>query len=477
VRTGQFAHRGATFFPSLYWSSNHQHHSRLVCKTIPCPATKSLVHVWLDGNDICAISSNRRLQQAARPPTVTHSRTVRWLPASLQIPMPNGRPSSDLLPVTTIVERKHVWYRRLGSAARTGTLNAILNGQLVMPTSSAPTLRIRRPNLPGWENDPKAQAALGPTIGEWAYRGVAEYVGPEVDVLHTLAMPQNILALNAVPKNTDPFYRLVIDARPANVHLAPWSVRYDTLDQIRLLVQPRDILITLDAKDAYHITPDSGCLGGLRFAPAAPFPGPDGWSHRCRPYIGCTPQTCTGLCGKAMAGFCVHGHIFRFSAPHFGFRTAGAPLNSIMQAIRDHISHRFRDVASAVWVDDLLLRLRTPPHPFCRGAAAGCPTCQQTLCRGRKIETYVRQLCTELGVGLSKKGSPAGQLAEFTGVEIDSIDHVYRILEAKCVKLLAFLAELSHIPTITPRILAQLRGKLIFYSICLPHLHPAITAL
>ena len=477
VRTGQFAHRGATFFPTHYWSRDHPHHTHLSCRTITCPATKSLIHVWLDGDEICAISSSRRLQQTARSTPSTRTRAPLWFPETLRLPMPNGRPSPDLLPVTTIVERKHVWYRRLGSVARTGTLNSILNGQLVMPTTSLPTLRIRRPNLPGWEEDPKAQAALGPTIAEWYYRGVAEYVGPEVDILHTPSMPQNILALNAVPKNTEPFYRLVIDARPANAHLAPWSVRYDTLDQIRLLVQPRDILITLDAKDAYHITPDGGCLGGLRFTSPAPFPGPNGWSMRSRPYIGCTPETCTGLCGKAMAGFCVRGHVFRFAAPHFGFRTAGAPLNSIMQAIRDHISHRFRDVASAVWVDDLLLRLRNPPHPPCGGAADGCPTCLRTLSRGRKIETYVRRLCSDLGVGLSKKGSPAGQLAEFTGVEIDTIDHVYRILEGKCIKLLAFLAELSQAHTTTPRILAQLRGKLIFYSICLPHLRPSITAL
>ena len=145
--------------------------------------------------------------------------------------------------------------------------------------------------------------------------------------------------------------------------------------------------------------------------------------------------------------------------------------------IRDHVAFRFRDVASAVWVDDLLLRLRTPPHPPCRGATAGCPVCHRTLIRGRKVKTYVRQLCAELGVGLSKKGSPAGQLADFTGVEIDTIDHVYRILEAKCIKLLAFLAELTQSSTLTPRIIAQLRGKLIFYSICLPHLRPAITAL
>jgi hypothetical protein len=68
-------------------------------------------------------------------------------------------------------------------------------------------------------------------------------------------------------------------------------------------------------------------------------------------------------------------------------------------------------------------------------------------------------------------------MAEFIGVIIDTVDDVYRIIGSKCIKLLTTLQTVATSAMVTNRTLAQLRGKLVFYSICLPYLLPSITAI
>ena len=79
-----------------------------------------------------------------------------------------------------------------------------------MPKWATPALLKVLRNHPSWEDDPAAQAALGPIIAKWLTQGVLEYVQWD-DRQPVLLQP-----CGAVPKGSAPFYRLITDARYGN---------------------------------------------------------------------------------------------------------------------------------------------------------------------------------------------------------------------------------------------------------------------
>jgi hypothetical protein len=91
-----------------------------------------------------------------------------------------------------------------------------------MPKLATPSQRLVQRNHPSWEDDPAAQAALGPVIAKWLAQGVLEYVQWD-DTQPVLLQP-----CGAVPKGSVPFYRSITDARFGNTMYrdSDWGVTY-----------------------------------------------------------------------------------------------------------------------------------------------------------------------------------------------------------------------------------------------------------
>ena len=122
-----------------------------------------------------------------------------------------------------------------------------------MPKSSIPSQRKIIRNHPSWEDDPAAQAALGPIIAVWLAQGVLEYVQWD-DRQPILLQP-----CGAVPKGSAPFYRLITDARLGNSMYSDWGVTYSSAIDLSAAVYYRDFTWSADLKDAYHSTTTCPC--------------------------------------------------------------------------------------------------------------------------------------------------------------------------------------------------------------------------
>ncbi len=113
------------------------------------------------------------------------------------------------------------WHRYFGSIS--AELESILEGRFTVAKIGLPVQPIFQRNYPSWEDNDRAQEVLLPVLAEWFNAGSLEYV----ERFHRL--PHCILAVGAVPKNTNPFYRLVTDARAINIYAESWRVKYATV--------------------------------------------------------------------------------------------------------------------------------------------------------------------------------------------------------------------------------------------------------
>ena len=184
-------------------------------------------------------------------------------------------------------------------------------------------------NHKSWELNPQAKAALGPKLAEYLYRGVFEWASPRASCL-----PATISPLAAVEKATDPFFRLVQDAREPNEGVAPWKVNYYTVRDLAMMVDYGDILFALDFRDAYHLTALQGCHAEQREERWVEQEPGGGWVWKSQKRIGCTGCSCSFFCDKSMAGVLLEGQTLRVAAAHFGQATAGAPLAYLVNTLR-----------------------------------------------------------------------------------------------------------------------------------------------
>ena len=111
--------------------------------------------------------------------------------------------------------------------------------------------------------------------------------------------------MGAVPKSTDPFWRLVTDARPVNVFADKWNVKYISIRSLRLILGPKMLFWTVDLKSAYHLCVLGGCGRPwkkiLRWLSSE-----DGKTYellRSRIY-GCDGSDCSLGCDKSMLAVC-----------------------------------------------------------------------------------------------------------------------------------------------------------------------------
>ena len=402
----------------------------------------------------------------------------RWLPEYVRLPLgADGRPKLPAHGVATVVEVADRWRKLVGPLD--GTTEAIISGQYVVPRTGWPTRRSWRPNHKSWEGDPEAKAALGPKLAEYFYRGVLEWVSPRAPCL-----PATVSPLAAVDKATDPFYRLVQDAREPNVGVAPWKVKYYTVRDLAILVDYGDILFATDFEDAYHLTVLPGCHAGQREERWVE-QGPDGgWVWKTQRRIGCTGGTCSFFCDKSMAAVRLEGQLVRVAAAHFGQTTAGAPLSYLVNTVRRHFAARKGGLGpaprewlsrgalqSVVWVDDTVWNVKGTLHGFCGGLEAGCVECGLLLLEGQLALKEVEELCDTLHLWLSegKKQEP-GQRVEYTGIIVDTIRGRFFCPEGKRAKLVAALKEMGGASAMSARGVAGVRGKVLHYSICIPYI-------
>ena len=314
--------------------------------------------------------------------------------------------------VTALVEAQAAWHQELGTLGSVSS--TIVKGLLVMPKWATPALRKVLRNHPSWEDDPAAQAALGPIIAKWLTQGVLEYVQWD-DRQPVLLQP-----CGAVPKGSPPFYRLITDARYGNKMYSDWGVTYASAASLSAAVRSRDFTWSADLQDAYHLSVFAGCGGQLRPCrrPVLDGTGEVTWIDGFM--VGCDPKSCLGGCDKDMSGISIAGHIFRFAACQFGQKTAGSPLNALVMSVAQYFARLTDPVHVAAWVDDLHFSMRTPDHPPCLGHEGGCATCGTAYDKAVLAEAHWRRKAKALNLPLSEgKGHSAAQGApslEFTSI-------------------------------------------------------------
>ena len=142
-----------------------------------------------------------------------------------------------------------------------------------MPKITTPSQCTTLRNHPSWEDDPAAQAALGPIIAKWLAQGVLEYVQWD-DRQPVLLQP-----CGAVPKGTAPFFRLITDARFGNTMYSDWGVTYTSAADLASALHHRDFTWSSDLQDAYHLSVFAGAAvrcapsNARSFTETAPSPG------------------------------------------------------------------------------------------------------------------------------------------------------------------------------------------------------------
>jgi hypothetical protein len=353
VHLGTFSKNGKSFYPGPRtpqqgppdWASCQ-------VRSFPRAPGEAPICIYSSLGSIRVITSDSSLR-IDRPAGHGTPHTLTDLPAFIALPRDEaGRPIIPKSRVTALVEAQEAWHHEFGSLDHLTSI--IVRGQLVMPKITTPSQHKAFRNHPSWEDDPAAQAALGPIIAKWLAQGVLEYVQWD-DRQPVLLQP-----CGAVPKGTAPVFRLITDARFGNNMYSDWGVNYTSAEDLSAALHHRDFTWSSDLEDAYHLSVFAGCGGRLRPV-KRPLVHGDGTVSWIDGFInGCEPSTCLGGCDKDMSGLCIRGHVFRFAACQFGQKTAGSPLNSVVMSVARYFSRLPNPIHVAAWVDDLHFSMRTP---------------------------------------------------------------------------------------------------------------------
>ncbi len=205
----------------------------------------------------------------------------RFLPPYIRL---RKRPTRDL---TSVYRSAAAWHRRLGPLDATAAM--VVEGRLHMPKDRLTLRPSRRPNHASWERNEAAKLALGPKFATWTWQGIVEMIPPGCPT------PLFIEPLGAVDKATDPWHRLILDARPSNKLQGPWGVWYSSVCQLADLFDVCDFMFAEDLEGAYHLSIFAGCTGQLFWSPVFIIDEHGQIVRQWRLVMGCDASSCLGV--------------------------------------------------------------------------------------------------------------------------------------------------------------------------------------
>ncbi len=362
--------------------------------------------------------------------------------------------------VTRVALRANTWIERLpdlGMAART-----ILEGRLSLPMTSQDVPSVDARNHDTCNDNPGVIDAI---VAEYLIMGVLEFCPPG----HP---PLCVSALGLVPKKTAPFFRLIVDLRPVNKHMAEWRTHMAGIAANAMIFNPGAVAFSRDLKAAYLLSALGGCEPGLHGGKKAKTDdGPTRMKvpGERRSWIGCTPESCLGHCNKAMFGVRWREHLFRYAAPCFGSKHGGNVLETLLAPVLRKIKGFGCNVTS--WVDDIICvvenRGGAGHDPTSCGGEEGCEHCADTFKRAREVERLVDEEFERLGLLTSDKNAPPSQSGEFLGLWWDTVQGSFRLQRDKALALAKGARQLLDADCVSPRACAEWRGKMQWYSVCL----------
>eukprot|EP00961_Rhodomonas_salina_P118064 1589000-Rhodomonas_salina.2 len=363
--------------------------------------------------------------------------------------------------VTNIIRRKERWQAIMPDLPAITTV--LLNGEMSFPVAAAEIPSVDRPNLP---TVAFAEDVLDDLVAEYLVTGAFEFVmaGCELAV-------RAISGMGLVIKKTHPFWRLITNFIPINPFLALWRSRMTGLAANASCFNKGAIGWSRDVSKGYLCSSLGGCDRGLHgndyddHCKRMKSPGVRRW------WTGCTPETCKGTCSKALLGVRWLDHLFRMSCGWFGTRHGSNLLAALMEPLAKHIRETY-GVHVILWVDDLLFLLEGSEDPehdvrYC-GQEGKCKFCTESFRKARKLEAEIDALLADLGFLTNEKNEPPSQVGEFCGLHWDTIRSVFFLTKEKALSLTLKCEELLSDPEPTPRKAAKLRGKLFWYSPCVP---------
>ena len=129
----------------------------------------------------------------------------------------------------------------------------ILEGRFAISRTDLPVVPVFFKNHKSWEENPAAQKALWPVIAQYLIKGQFE------GVRDGEPLPLCILPMGAVPKNTPPLWRLILDCRYTNRFIDRWPVKYLSMAALSLLLSWNCFFCVADIQAAYLMTQLGGC--------------------------------------------------------------------------------------------------------------------------------------------------------------------------------------------------------------------------
>jgi hypothetical protein len=395
-------------------------------------------------------AGDRVPQRTASPPP--------WFRARLSPSPPRSvtRGSLRQIPtfhVTNVISKRSAWQRRFKRYLGQAT-SVILDGRLCLPLDHHEGPQLDNANLMSCFSHPDHTKFVDRTVSEYLVTGVCSWYPSS-------SKPIAICPLGVVPKKSDPFFRLIIDARGPNTRMSRWASNMRSLASSAHIFEPGSVVWTRDISKAYIVSALQGCQQRFTERMRA-----DGFKYH---HVGCEPDTCGLACSKCLLGFQWRRHYFVFNAPMFGGKLSGNILDTLLAPVDRWI--RTRGIALLRWVDDLCMSL--PPRPEFRhdtshcGGFQYCFMCKDTYTRAVKLARELDQLLIELGFELNDKLTTPSQRGEFIGLGWDTLHCTFWMPAAKANKLASMAADIAHAAAASRRDLAKFRGKLSWFSPCL----------
>ena len=389
-------------------------------------------------------------QREASPP--------QWFKQKLRLSPPRSRLQTVVRPlpsfhITTVISKRAAWYRRfkrhIGYSAK-----VILEGKLCIPCSHHEGPPLDAPNLKSCFATAAHQAFVDSIISEYLITSVVSWYPPS-------SKPLAVCPLGVVPKKTEPFFRLVIDARGPNARMSRWPSNMKSLASSAHIFEPGSVCWTLDLAKAYTLSPLMGCRPAF-----TPRVRADGFKFD---HVGCEPDNCSLGCSKCLLGFRWRNNYFVFNAPMFGGKVSGNILDALLAPIDRWV--RCKGIPMLRWVDDYCLCV--PPRPEYRhdtshcGGFGSCFMCDDTHKRALKLQNQFYALLEQLGFTFNDKRTELSQRGEFIGLGWDTLRCTFWMPVPKALKITDMAAAATMARSASRRELAQIRGRLVWFSPCL----------